>query len=72
LHFKSNLVFINSRNWDRHKFEFVYRIVSLTREKLVLKARTVCVCYDLQAGRAVPLPQKERMIMESYEGADLD
>jgi len=64
-------IFISSRNWVRHKFEFVYRILALTTKRLVLKATTVCVCYDLQAGRAVSLPQKERRIMENFEEADL-
>lgn len=60
-------IFIHSRNWARHRFEFAYRLESLTKERLVMKAKTVCVCYDLQADKAAPLPQRERRIMETYE-----
>jgi acyl-CoA thioester hydrolase len=60
-------VFIRAEKFSRHGFELAYRIESLTRRRLVLTARTKCVCWDVEGARLAALPERERAAMAAFE-----
>ena len=52
-------------------FAFGYEIWEKTTRRLVVEARTVQVCYDYQAKRSIPMPERLRRAMEAMEGRSL-
>ncbi|MBW1712569.1 MAG: acyl-CoA thioesterase [Deltaproteobacteria bacterium] len=60
-------VALRSENWTRRGFDFVYRIDSPARKRVVLTGRTACVCWQVEEARPVDLPAEYRAAMEKFE-----
>ena len=52
-------------------FAFEYEIREKTSRRLVLEARTIQVCYDYEAKRSIPMPERLRRALEAVEGRKL-
>jgi acyl-CoA thioester hydrolase len=52
----------------RSSFTLAYRLVNPASGTVVAEARTVMVTYDYNAGRAVPIPDATRVLLERFTG----